>query len=208
MSFRAEKITKSYGDLVVLDNLNFQVEQNEVLAIVGPSGVGKSTLLKCIVRLEEQDSGEFYLNDVPVDDTNRTKIGLVFQSSSLFQHLNVMDNLLIAVRYHKIYPEAEGVKKAEELLNEFGLLDKINAYPSELSGGQKQRIAIIRALLLKPLVLCFDEPTSSLDQENKNLLIEIIRKIKKDHAIIIVSHDSEFIEKVSDYTVTLSKVSY
>ncbi|HCW73386.1 MAG TPA: polar amino acid ABC transporter ATP-binding protein [Clostridiaceae bacterium] len=207
MSFRAEKITKSYGDLVVLNNLDFQVEQNEVLAIVGPSGVGKSTLLKCIVRLEKQDSGEFYLNEAPVDDTNRTKIGLVFQSSSLFQHLNVMDNLLIAVRYHKIYPEEEGIRKAEELLKEFGLLDKIKSYPSELSGGQKQRIAIIRALLLKPLVLCFDEPTSSLDQENKNLLIEIIRKIKKDNAIIIVSHDSEFIEKVSDKTVLLSKVS-
>jgi len=207
MSFRAEKITKSYGDLVVLNNLDFQVEQNEVLAIVGPSGVGKSTLLKCIVRLEKQDSGEFYLNEAPVDDTNRTKIGLVFQSSSLFQHLNVMDNLLIAVRYHKIYPEEEGIRKAEELLKEFGLLDKIKSYPSELSGGQKQRIAIIRALLLKPLVLCFDEPTSSLDQENKNLLIEIIRKIKKDNAIIIVSHDSEFIEKVSDKAVLLSNVS-
>ncbi len=206
MSFRAEKITKSYGDLVVLNDLDFKVEQNEVLAIVGPSGVGKSTLLKCIVRLEEQDSGAFYLNDVPVDDKNRTKIGLVFQSSSLFQHLNVMDNLLIAVRYHKIYPEEEAVQKAEDLLKEFGLLDKKKAYPSELSGGQKQRIAIIRALLLKPLVLCFDEPTSSLDQENKNLLMEIIRKIKKDHAIIIVSHDSEFIEKVSDHTVILSKV--
>ncbi|MFH5837393.1 ATP-binding cassette domain-containing protein [Proteiniclasticum sp. C24MP] len=201
--FRAENISKSYGDLKVLENMNFQVEKNEVLAIVGPSGVGKSTLLKCIVQLEKQDSGDFYINEVKVDEKNRIRIGLVFQSSSLFQHLNVMDNLLIAVNYHKLYEEKEAVKKAEAYLMEFGLSDKKSAYPSELSGGQKQRIAIIRALLLRPLVLCFDEPTSSLDSENKTLLIDIIRKIKKDQAVIVVSHDEDFIERVADKKVIL-----
>lgn len=204
--FRAENITKSFGELTVLRNLNFQVEQNEVLAIVGPSGVGKSTLLKCIVRLEKQDSGTFYLNDEPVDEKNRTRIGLVFQSSSLFQHLNVMDNLLIAVKYHKLYSEEEARRKAEAYLKEFGLLEKRKAFPSELSGGQKQRVAIIRALLLKPLLLCFDEPTSSLDAENKNLLIDIIKKIKKDQAIIVVSHDDDFISRVADQTVVLGSI--
>lgn len=183
--------------------MNFQVEKNEVLAIVGPSGVGKSTLLKCIVQLEKQDSGFFYLNDTIVDEKNRIRIGLVFQSSSLFQHLNVMDNLLIAVKYHKLYKEDEAVKIAESYLTEFGLSDKKAAYPAELSGGQKQRVAIIRALLLNPLVLCFDEPTSSLDSENKNLLIDIIHKIKKDQAVIVVSHDEDFIERIADKKVIL-----
>nr|WP_242694036.1 ATP-binding cassette domain-containing protein [Proteiniclasticum aestuarii] len=183
--------------------MNFQVEKNEVLAIVGPSGVGKSTLLKCIVQLEKQDEGHFYLNETKVDEKNRIRIGLVFQSSSLFQHLNVMDNLLIAVKYHKLYEEKEAVKKAESYLREFGLSDKKSAYPSELSGGQKQRIAIIRALLLNPLVLCFDEPTSSLDGENKTLLIDIIRKIKKEQAVIVVSHDEDLIERVADKKVIL-----
>lgn len=201
--FKAENISKSYGDLKVLENMNFQVEKNEVLAIVGPSGVGKSTLLKCIVQLEKQDEGDFYLNETKVDEKNRIRIGLVFQSSSLFQHLNVMDNLLIAVKYHKLYEEKEAVKKAESYLREFGLSDKKSAYPSELSGGQKQRIAIIRALLLNPLVLCFDEPTSSLDGENKTLLIDIIRKIKKEQAVIVVSHDEDFIERVADKKVIL-----
>ncbi len=196
--FRAENISKSFGSLHVLENLCFEVEGNQVLAITGPSGVGKSTLLKCIVGLEQPDQGTFYLNQDPVSEKNRIKIGLVFQSSSLFSHLNVMDNLLIAVRYHKLYDEETGKRKALDYLEEFGLLDKKTAYPSELSGGQKQRIAIIRALLLKPMVLCFDEPTSSLDQDNKTLLIEIIQKIKKDQAIIVVSHDDDFIERVAD----------
>ncbi len=201
--FRAENISKSFGSLQVLKNLNFEVEENQVLAITGPSGVGKSTLLKCIVGLERPDTGTFFLNHDPVSEENRIKIGLVFQSSSLFSHLNVMDNLLIAVRYHKLYDVETGTKKALNYLEEFGLLDKKKAFPSELSGGQKQRIAIIRALLLNPLVLCFDEPTSSLDQDNKTLLIEIIQKIKKDQAIIVVSHDDDFIERVADERLVL-----
>lgn len=203
--FKAENITKSFGELLVLDNISFDVSKNEVLAIVGPSGVGKSTLLKCIVSLEKPDKGTFYLNDQMVDEKNRIKIGLVFQSSSLFQHLNVMDNLLIAVNYHKLYGKDEAIALAEDYLKDFGLFEKKNAYPNELSGGQKQRIAIIRALLMNPDLLCFDEPTSSLDADNKNLLIEIIRKIKKDRAIIVVSHDDDFIEKIADKTIILGK---
>lgn len=201
--FRAENITKNFGSLKVLDNLSFSVDKNEVLAIVGPSGVGKSTLLKCIVQLEKKDKGSFYLDDKAVDDTNRIGIGLVFQSSSLFQHLSVMDNLLIAVRYHKLLGKEEALKMAEGYLRDFGLSDKKVAYPNELSGGQKQRIAIIRALLLDPKLLCFDEPTSSLDSENKNLLIEIIRKIKIDRAIIVVSHDDDFIGRIADKIIAL-----
>lgn len=201
--FRAENITKNFGSLKVLDNLSFSVDKNEVLAIVGPSGVGKSTLLKCIVQLEKKDKGSFYLDDKAVDDTNRIGIGLVFQSSSLFQHLSVMDNLLIAVRYHKLLGKEEALKMAEGYLRDFGLSDKKVAYPNELSGGQKQRIAIIRALLLDPKLLCFDEPTSSLDSENKNLLIEIIQKIKIDRAIIVVSHDDDFIGRIADKIIAL-----
>ena len=203
MIFEAKNIKKTYGDLTVLENLSFEVDKNEIAAILGPSGIGKSTLLKCIVQLESIDSGSFVLNGETLTEKNRTHVGLVFQSSSLFQHKNVLENLLMAPRYHKLYEEKELLSMADSYLQDFGLVDKKFAYPSELSGGQKQRIAIIRALLLKPLLLCFDEPTSSLDQENKMLLLDILQKIKKDHAILIVSHDEDFIEKVADKKIQL-----
>ncbi|WP_313120391.1 ATP-binding cassette domain-containing protein [Proteiniclasticum ruminis] len=203
MIFEAKNIKKTYGDLTVLENLSFEVDKNEIAAILGPSGIGKSTLLKCIVQLESIDSGSFVLNGETLTEKNRTHVGLVFQSSSLFQHKNVLENLLMAPRYHKLYEEKELLSMADSYLQDFGLVDKKFAYPSELSGGQKQRIAIIRALLLKPLFLCFDEPTSSLDQENKMLLLDILQKIKKDHAILIVSHDEDFIEKVADKKIQL-----
>lgn len=203
MIFEAKNIKKTYGDLTVLENLSFEVDKNEIAAILGPSGIGKSTLLKCIVQLESIDSGSFVLNGETLTEKNRTQVGLVFQSSSLFQHKNVLENLLMAPRYHKLYEDKELLSMADRYLQDFGLLDKKFAYPSELSGGQKQRIAIIRALLLKPLLLCFDEPTSSLDQENKMLLLDILQKIKKDHAILIVSHDEDFIEKIADKKIQL-----
>ena len=203
MIFEAKNIKKTYGDLTVLENLSFEVDKNEIAAILGPSGIGKSTLLKCIVQLESIDSGSFMLNGETLTEKNRTQVGLVFQSSSLFQHKNVLENLLMAPRYHKLYDDKELLSMADSYLQDFGLLDKKFAYPSELSGGQKQRIAIIRALLLKPLLLCFDEPTSSLDQENKMLLLDILQKIKKDHAILIVSHDEDFIEKIADTKIQL-----
>lgn len=203
MIFQAKNIKKTYGDLTVLENLSFEVDKNEIAAILGPSGIGKSTLLKCIVQLESIDSGSFILNGETLTEKNRTQVGLVFQSSSLFQHKNVLENLLMAPRYHKLYEDKELLSMADSYLQDFGLLDKKFAYPSELSGGQKQRIAIIRALLLKPLLLCFDEPTSSLDQENKMLLLDILQKIKKDHAILIVSHDEDFIEKIADKKIQL-----
>lgn len=203
MIFQAKNIKKTYGDLTVLENLSFEVDKNEIAAILGPSGIGKSTLLKCIVQLESFDSGSFILNGETLTEKNRTQVGLVFQSSSLFQHKNVLENLLMAPRYHKLYEDKELLSMADSYLQDFGLLDKKFAYPSELSGGQKQRIAIIRALLLKPLLLCFDEPTSSLDQENKMLLLDILQKIKKDHAILIVSHDEDFIEKIADKKIQL-----
>jgi polar amino acid transport system ATP-binding protein len=203
MIFQAKNITKTFGNLTVLENLSFGVEKNEIAAILGPSGIGKSTLLKCIVQLEPVDRGSFLLNGETLTEKNRTQVGLVFQSSSLFQHKNVLENLLMAPRYHKLYEEEELLSMADKYLKDFGLSDKKYAYPSELSGGQRQRIAIIRALLLRPLLLCFDEPTSSLDQDNKALLLEILQKIKKDHAILIVSHDEEFIDKVADKKIQL-----
>lgn len=203
MIFQAKNIKKNFGELTVLENLSFEVDKNEIAAILGPSGIGKSTLLKCIVQLEPLDSGSFILNGETLTEKNRTQVGLVFQSSSLFQHKNVLENLLMAPRYHKLYEEKELLSMADSYLQDFGLIDKKYAYPAELSGGQKQRIAIIRALLLKPLLLCFDEPTSSLDQENKMLLLDILQKIKKDHAILIVSHDEDFIERIADKKIQL-----
>jgi polar amino acid transport system ATP-binding protein len=203
---KLEKINKYYGNNHVLKNISLEINKGEIVSIIGKSGAGKSTILRCINMLTEPDNGYIYINGINAKDCNitkmRQKIGMVFQSYNLFEHLTVKENLIIGptklLRKNKNFAE----EKAQELLNIVGLEDKISAFPSELSGGQKQRIAIARVLTMEPEIILFDEPTSSLDPIMKNEVLEIIYKLtSNDITMIIVTHEMRFAKTVSDRVI-------
>ncbi len=201
-------MVKSYKDDRVLKGISLTIEKGEVISIIGKSGSGKSTLLKCINKLENIDSGEIILNNRNIDDYDiidlRKQIGIVFQEFNLFEHLTVLENITIALKKVKLISGKEATKVAKKLLSDMGLIEKINSYPNELSGGQKQRVAIIRTLAMNPSILMLDEPTSSLDQEMKYEVLEMIKKISKSKmTLIIVTHEIEFAKKISDRVISL-----
>ena len=205
-----KQISKKFDDELVFDNINLQLKKGEVVSIIGKSGQGKSTLLKCLNLLEEIDSGEILLNGENIKNLNiielRQSIGLVFQDYNLFEHLNVMDNLTIGLIKIKKYSEEKSKKLAIEMLKKIGLENKKDSYPDELSGGQKQRVSIARTLLMKPKIILLDEPTSALDEELKNEVLKLIMElVKEDMTLIIVSHEQEFISKISDRIFKLEK---
>lgn len=205
-----KQISKKFNDELVFDNINLQLKKGEVVSIIGKSGQGKSTLLKCLNLLEEIDSGEILLNGENIKNLNiielRQSIGLVFQDYNLFEHLNVMDNLTIGLIKIKKYSEEKSKKLAIEMLKKIGLENKKDSYPDELSGGQKQRVSIARTLLMKPKIILLDEPTSALDEELKNEVLKLIMElVKEDMTLIIVSHEQEFISKISDRIFKLEK---
>ena len=205
-----KQISKKFNDELVFDNINLQLKKGEVVSIIGKSGQGKSTLLKCLNLLEEIDSGEILLNGENIKNLNiielRQNIGLVFQDYNLFEHLNVMDNLTIGLIKIKKYSEEKSKKLAIEMLKKIGLENKKDSYPDELSGGQKQRVSIARTLLMKPKIILLDEPTSALDEELKNEVLKLIMElVKEDMTLIIVSHEQEFISKISDRIFKLEK---
>lgn len=205
---KLDNISKKYKNNVVFSNLSFEIKKGEVIGILGKSGSGKSTLLKCINRLENIDSGNIYFNNMDFVCYNinelRQKIGIVFQDYSLFEHLNVLDNLTLGLIKIKNISKKVAEKEAIKLLNKIGLKEKIYNYPSELSGGQRQRVAIARSLILKPEILMLDEPTSALDKEMKQEVLKLILDlVKEDMTLIIVSHEENFIKKVSDKIITI-----
>ena len=196
-----KNVSKSYGDQLVLKNINATVEKGDVIAIIGGSGSGKSTLLRCIDRLCDVSSGEILFNGENIKNISfyHQKVGMVFQQFNLFPHMTVLKNLTLAPikLLKKSKAEAEG--KAMELLTRVGLADKANAYPSQLSGGQKQRVAIVRALAMEPDVMLFDEPTSALDPEMVGEVLEVIRGLAKMHmTMVIVTHEMGFAREVAD----------
>ena len=162
-------LVKAFGDLVVLDGVDLNIKRGEVVCIIGPSGGGKSTLLRCLNRLEEPTDGEILFEGASITDKKcninqiRRKIGMVFQQFNLFPHMSVLKNMTCAPMKLLHMNRFEAEEKAKKLLERVGLLEKADAYPNQLSGGQKQRIAIARALMMNPDVLLFDEPTSALD---------------------------------------------
>jgi arginine/lysine/histidine transport system ATP-binding protein len=201
---KIENIYKQYGDLQVLKGINKTVKNGEVVAIIGPSGGGKSTLLRCINLLEKPDKGDIKIKDKSITakctDINklRQKVGMVFQHFNLFPHKTVLENLTIAPRKIKKTSKAKAEAKAKELLKIVGLLDKIHEYPNKLSGGQKQRIAIARALAMEPEVMLFDEPTSALDPEMVNEVLDTIKNLAKNGmTMIIVTHEMGFARNVA-----------
>lgn len=207
---KIQGLKKNFGKSEVLKGIDLEVNSGEIVVIVGPSGGGKTTLLRCVNGLEFCDEGtieidnKFLCKNGVYEDKNkfnkaRSEIGLVFQNFNLFPHMNVLENLIEAPKRVLGQSEEEAVKNAKEILNFLGLKDKIDNYPYQLSGGQKQRVAIGRALALNPKLMCFDEPTSALDPGLTGEVSSLIRSLAKDGmSMLIITHDMSFAEKVSD----------
>lgn len=202
-------LKKKFKDIEVLKDISFDVKDGEITVVVGKSGAGKTTLMRCINGLEEFDSGELVLNGESIKNNNdmkkvRGKIGMVFQNFNLFPHMTVIENIIEAPVNVFGENKEEALKKANELLKMVDLADKGDNYPFQLSGGQQQRVAIARACALKPDVICFDEPTSALDPESIQNVIDVIKKLKENGmAIIIVTHDIGFCDVIADKIIRL-----
>ena len=202
-------LKKKFKDTEVLKDISFDVKDGEIAVVVGKSGAGKTTLMRCINGLEEFDSGELVLNGESIKNNNdmkkvRGKIGMVFQNFNLFPHMTVIENIIEAPVNVFGENKEEALKKANELLKMVDLTDKGDNYPFQLSGGQQQRVAIARACALKPDVICFDEPTSALDPESIQNVIDVIKKLKENGmAIIIVTHDIGFCDVIADKIIRL-----
>ena len=195
-----KNMSKSYGDQLVLKNINATVEKGDVIAIIGGSGSGKSSLLRCIDRLCDVSSGEILFNGKNIKNISfyHQKVGMVFQQFNLFPNMTVLENIILAPVKQKIMDRNVAVEKALNLLSSVGLLDKKDSYPKRLSGGEKQRVAIVRTLIMNPDIILFDEPTSSLDPK---MTLEILNLIKKlidlNITILIVSHELGFVKEVA-----------
>jgi len=193
------------GKIHVLRGIDYSIKKGEKLTIIGPSGGGKSTFLRCLNLLETPTSGDIYFEGekitAPKCNINlvRKKMGMVFQHFNLFPHKSILENLTLAPVKLKLKTKEEAVKRAKELLEMVGLPDKADAYPAQLSGGQKQRVAIARALAMDPQVLLFDEPTSALDPEMVGEVLDLIKKLAKEGmTMVIVTHEMGFAREVSD----------
>ena len=219
MSFLEVKdLYKSFGKTEVLKGVNFTLEKGEVLSILGSSGGGKTTLLRCLNFLEFAENGTISIDGKIIYDgsekrtlkdeeirQNRLHFGLVFQSFNLFPQYNVLQNITLAPTLLKRGSNEEIEQNARKLIEKVGLSDKINNYPCELSGGQQQRVAIARALALNPDILCFDEPTSALDPELTGEVLKVIKSLKdKDTTMVIVTHEMEFAKNVSDKVIFMA----
>lgn len=207
-----KNLKKNFGKTEVLKGVGFSLEKGEVLAIIGSSGGGKTTLLRCINFLEFSDGGQILVNGNTIFDAddkrkqseaeirkNRLHFGLVFQQFNLFPQYSVLKNVTLAPTLLGIDTAENITARATELIKRVGLADKMNSYPCELSGGQQQRVAIARALALDPDILCFDEPTSALDPELTGEVLRVIKSLKEqDRTMLIVTHEMEFAKNVAD----------
>ena len=196
---------KSFGSLNVLTGVNETIQKGEVVSIIGPSGGGKSTFLRCLNLLEKPTKGQIFFEGKEITgkkvdiDLHRQKMGMVFQQFNVFPHLSVCDNVTLAPKLLKKKTDAEATDMAKELLSRVGLIDKLDEMPGNLSGGQKQRLAIVRALAMEPDVMLFDEPTSALDPEMVGEVLDVIKGlVSTGMTSVIVTHEMRFAEEVSD----------
>lgn len=204
-------LKKNFGSNEVLKDIELEINAGEVVAIIGPSGGGKSTLLRCINLLEQPDGGEINFEgtnilgkDVKVNEL-RQKMGMVFQNFNLFPHKTVLENIMLAPKLLKHTDSTSLKQEAQELLDKVGLSDKGNSYPAQLSGGQKQRVAIARALAMHPDVLLFDEPTSALDPEVVGDVLQVMKELAKEGmTMVVVTHEMQFARDVSDKVVFMA----
>lgn len=218
MILEVKNVIKKFNGLPVIQNFDFSIAAGEIVTLVGKSGTGKTTLMRLINNLEKADSGTIKIGNQLLCETKNEQsvyaskkdirayhnsIGMVFQDYQLFPNLTVLENCLEAPIAQKLDTKSNLIKKAEELLGQVGLSDKIQVMPSTLSGGQKQRVAIARAMMLNPKILCFDEPTSALDRESTAEIGKMIQKIATDQTgILIVTHDLEFAEDIGTRVVS------
>ncbi|MCY0386690.1 amino acid ABC transporter permease/ATP-binding protein [Robbsia sp. Bb-Pol-6] len=220
-ALQAIRLHKAYNDVEVLGAVDLQIRTGEVVSVIGPSGSGKTTLIRLLNGLERIDNGEIRINGQPFihlsrqgankplyveHAEHRLNIGMVFQSFNLFPHLSVLDNLLMAPRYHRAGSRQALQQQAYALLHKVGMLDHAWKYPHQLSGGQQQRVAIARALMMRPQIMLFDEPTSALDPEKVNEVLQVIEQLARDGiTMVIVTHEMNFAFKVSDRIVFMEK---
>ena len=205
---RLEGVTKSFGENVVLRDIDLEVASGEVLVVIGPSGSGKSTLLRCVNLLEPVDSGRIWFEGLELTGKGvkvpevRQRIGIVFQQFNLFPHLRAIDNLTLAARRIKKMNRREAEERAHELLARVGLEEKAKSYPHQLSGGQQQRVAIARALMMRPHVMLFDEVTSALDPELVGEVLVVMRDLARDGmTMLVVTHEMHFAREVGDRVI-------
>ncbi len=196
---------KSFGDLKVLKGINYNVEEKEVVCVIGPSGSGKSTFLRCINLLEDITSGEVIINGVKINDEKtdineiRKDVGMVFQQFNLFPHMRVLENITAAPKKVRNMSTEDANTLAYQLLEKVGLSDKANAYPEQLSGGQQQRVAIARALAMKPKIMLFDEPTSALDPEMVKEVLDVMKQlVHEGMTMVVVTHEMGFAREMGD----------
>ena len=207
---KVNNLNKSFNNNKVLNNVSFELNEGEIGVLLGKSGAGKTTILRCINGLESFDSGQIIVDKETINTSKdisklRGKIGMVFQNFNLFPHLSVLENIIQSpVNVFKVERQ-EAINSAKELLRLVDLEDKIDSYPCELSGGQQQRVAIARACALMPKVLCFDEPTSALDKDTIKRVVNIMNKLKsKGMTILIITHDVDFANEVSDKIININ----
>lgn len=205
---KVENLQKSFGKNHVLKGISTEIKKGEVVVIIGASGSGKSTFLRCLNCLEDPTGGNIYFDGVDIADTSvdinihRQKMGMVFQQFNLFPHMTIMRNMTIAPMKLLKMSKEEAEAKALELLDRVGLKDRANDYPSMLSGGQKQRIAIVRALAMNPQVMLFDEPTSALDPEMVGEVLDVMKKLANEGmTMVIVTHEMGFAKEVASRVV-------
>lgn len=208
---KVENLSKNFGDLEVLKDINLEVEEGEVICIIGPSGSGKSTFLRCINQLEAQSGGNIYYEGSNIKEKKndlrkyREEVGMVFQRFNLFPMKSVLKNIMLAPVLTKKKSKAEAEKKAIELLGKVGLESKASVMPKTLSGGQQQRVAIARALAMEPRALLFDEPTSALDPELVGDVLSVMKELAKEGmTMIVVTHEMEFAREVSDRVIFMA----
>ncbi|HZD67843.1 MAG TPA: amino acid ABC transporter ATP-binding protein [Actinomycetes bacterium] len=219
---RAESVHKRFGRLDVLKGIDLEVQQGEVMVIVGPSGSGKSTFLRCVNHLEKINAGRLYVNGELVGyrqagdrlyelkerevARKRAEIGMVFQHFNLFPHMTALGNVIEAPIRVKEVHRAQAIERGQELLAQVGLADKADAYPAQLSGGQQQRVAIARALAMDPKLMLFDEPTSALDPELVGEVLESMKKLAASGmTMIVVTHEMAFAREVGDHLVFMDQ---
>mgnify|MGYP002678532588 CR=1 FL=1 len=201
-------LKKNFGSLEVLKDISMEVDEGEVVVLLGPSGSGKSTLLRCLNQLEKVTDGQIIIDGQDVTDKHtdinkvRENIGMVFQHFNLFNHLSVLRNMTLAPVHLKTLSKEEAKQKALQLLERVGLADKAEAFPSQLSGGQKQRVAIARALEMNPDILLFDEPTSALDPEMVGEVLAVMKELAKEGmTMVVVTHEIGFAREVASRVI-------